>query len=156
MERLWRDGADSRLLVQGSFASSDLERAVAPLLKHPHILRAGFLEPRQFWVWAAAVDVCVNLRFPSAGETSGIAVALMGIGKTVAFSAGEEIARIPDNACLRVDRGPAEAEMLADYLRWLAADREAGLEIGLRAAEYIRAEHTLEKAVEQYRRVLCP
>jgi glycosyltransferase involved in cell wall biosynthesis len=154
MERLWRDGADAWLLVQGSFASSDLERAVAPLLKHPRILRAGFLEPEEFWKWAAAVDVCVNLRFPSAGETSGIAIALMGIGKTVAFSAGEEIARIPDNACLRVDRGPAEADTLADYLRWLTADRQAVLEIGRRAAETIRAEHDLEKAVERYSRVL--
>jgi glycosyltransferase involved in cell wall biosynthesis len=154
MERLWRDGVDSRLLVQGSFASSDLERAVAPLLKNPRILRAGFLEPGEFWKWAAAVDVCVNLRFPSAGETSGIAIAMMGIGKTVAFSAGEEIARIPDNACLRVDRGPAEAQTLADYLRWLAADREAALDIGRRAAEYIRSEHALEKAVAAFRRVL--
>ena len=34
----------------------------------------------------------------------------MGIGKAVVFTEGEEIARIPENACLRVDAGEAEIE----------------------------------------------
>ena len=38
MDRVWKSGADIKLLVQGAFASSDLERAVAPLIaaKSPH------------------------------------------------------------------------------------------------------------------------
>jgi glycosyltransferase involved in cell wall biosynthesis len=154
MERLWRDGVDAKLLVQGAFASSDLERALAPALNHRNVLRAGFLQPKDFWKWASIVDVCVNLRFPTAGETSGIAISMMGIGKPVVFSAGEEIARIPENACLRVDCGPAEEEILADYLKWLAMDREAAQDIGRNASEHIRREHALEKVVPRFAEVL--
>ena len=151
MERIWQAGAEAKLLVQGAFASSDLERALAGRLENdPRILRTGFLDEARFWQWAAAADVCVNLRFPGAAETSGIAIGMMGIGKTVVFTAGEEIARIPENACLRVDRGPAEEEMLADYLRWLACEREAAAEIGRRAAAHIAREHSLEKVAAQY------
>lgn len=157
MERVWREGVDAILVVQGAFASSDLERSIAPRLENrPRILRAGHLSQADFWSWAAATDVCINLRFPTAAETSGIAVSMMGIGKTVIFTAGEEIARIPETACLSVDRGPDEEEILAAYLRWLAADRNAALEIGRRAAEHIAHEHALEKVARQYWDALNP
>ncbi len=89
MDRLWKSGADVKLLVQGAFASSDLERAMTPLLENnPRILRTGRLSEPDFWRWAAAADVCINLRFPAAAETSGIAIRMMGIGKAVVFSIG--------------------------------------------------------------------
>jgi glycosyltransferase involved in cell wall biosynthesis len=141
---------DTRLLIAGSFASSDLERALKTRLPDPRILRAGYLPDADFWRYAAAIDLCVNLRYPTAAETSGIAIRLMGIGKPVVFSDGAEIARIPENACLRVDTGPAEEELLASYIAWLSRDREAGEEIGRRAAAHIAAHHGLETVASLY------
>jgi glycosyltransferase involved in cell wall biosynthesis len=151
MDRLWKSGVDVKFLVQGAFASSDLERAMTPLLENnPRILRIGHLAESDFWRWASAADVCINLRYPTAAETSGIAIRMMGSGKPVIFSAGEETLRYPENACLRVDPGPGEESMLADYLRWLAADRGAGEEIGRRAAAHIAREHALDRVAAQY------
>jgi len=150
-ELAWAEGADLKLLVQGKFASSDLERAMgARLTGNPRILRVGFLEEREFWKWAAAADVCLNLRFPSAAETSGIAIGMMGIGKAVVFTGGDEIVRIPEDACLRVEVGAAEERELADYLVWLAGERGAAEEIGKRAAEYVRAEHAVDRVAQEY------
>jgi glycosyltransferase involved in cell wall biosynthesis len=150
IEQVWRAGADAKLLIAGSFASSDLDRALTPLLADPRILRTGHLPEADFWRYACATDLCINLRFPTAGESSGIAVRMMGIGKPVVFTAGEEIARIPEDACLRVDSGAAEEEMLASILTWLAADPDAALEIGRRAAAHIAREHAIEKIAAQY------
>ncbi len=150
MNRVWDAGADARLLIAGAFASSDLERAAGAWLADPRILRTGYLAEDDFWRYAAATDLCVNLRFPAACETSGIAIRLMGIGKAVVFTAGDEIARIPENACLRVDAGEAEEEMLARIIGWLARDREAAVEIGKRAARHIAREHGIEKVAAQY------
>lgn len=151
MERVWSSGADVKLLVQGAFASSDLERAISPLIqKDPRILRAPALPEIEFWRWAAATDVCLNLRYPRAAETSGIAIRMMGIGKPVIFSSGEEISRFPANSYLSVDTGVSEEAMLADYLVWLAADRRAGEEIGCRAAAHISKEHAIAKVAAQY------
>jgi len=77
--------SDARFLIAGSFASSDLERSLERQLSNPRILRAGYLPEPEFWRYAAAVDLCVNLRYPTAAETSGIAIRLMGIGKPVVF-----------------------------------------------------------------------
>jgi len=151
MDRVWKSGADVKLLVQGGFASSDLERAVTPLIERdPRIVRIGALAELDFWHWAAATDVCLNLRFPAAAETSGIAIRMMGIGKTVIFSAGEELARLPANSFLSVDRGPCEEKMLTDYLVWLESERQALDQIGRRAAAHIAREHSLEKVADQY------
>ena len=153
-ERALRSGADARLLVSGDFVSSTFESAVAPLLQNPRILRTGYLPEGELWRHAAATDVCVNLRYPSAAETSGIAVRMMGIGKPVIFTAGDALARIPANACLRVGVGPDEEQMLAGYLQWLAGNRTAGGEIGRRAARHIAEYHAPEKVAREYWKVL--
>jgi glycosyltransferase involved in cell wall biosynthesis len=158
-DRLWSNGsasgADIKLLVQGAFASSDLERAITPLLAgNPRIFRAGGLPEPDFWRWAAATDVCINLRFPAAAETSGIAVRMMGIGKTVIFSSGEEIAHFPENARLVVDPGMGEENLLADYLLWLAGDRSALEAIGRHASAHIAREHAIDKVAAMYWNVL--
>jgi glycosyltransferase involved in cell wall biosynthesis len=150
LERVWKTHADARLLIAGSFASSDLERSLARQLSAPPVTQVGYLSEPDFWRYAAAVDLCINLRYPTAAETSGIAIRLMGIGKPVIFSSGAEIARIPENACLRVESGPAEEELLAHYIAWLAQDREVAEEIGRRAAAHIAMHHALEAVAAQY------
>ncbi len=146
---------DVALLVAGEFVSPDLGRTVASLLAQPGILRVGYTPEREFWRLASAVDACVNLRYPAAGETSGVTIRLMGIGKPVLMSAGEETARFPETACLRVDHGLAEADMLTEYMTWLAGDREAAAEIGRRGAAHIREHHSLESVARRYWEVLC-
>jgi glycosyltransferase involved in cell wall biosynthesis len=150
MQRLWGEGLDVRLLVQGEFSSSDLERALRDQLRSPHILRAGYLEPTEFWKYAAATDLCINLRYPSAGETSGIAISMMGIQKPVIFTAGAEISRFPENACLRVDLGPVEEDHLAGLIRWMASDRSALSEIGSRAGAHVLAEHNADRIAQRF------
>ena len=145
---------DARLLVSGDFVSRALESALAPLLQHPRILRTAYLPEAEMWRYAAATDLCINLRYPSAAETSGIAVRMMGIGKPVVFTASEALDRIPENACLRVPVGSDEEEMLAGYIAWLAANRSAAVEIGKRAAAHIREHHAPEKVASEYWSVL--
>jgi glycosyltransferase involved in cell wall biosynthesis len=150
-----RAHSDTRLLVSGDFVSSTFESAIAPLLQHPRVIRTGYLPEPELWRYAAATDLCVNLRYPSAAETSGIGIRMMGIGKPVVFTASEALARIPANACLRLDVGADEGQMLAGYIALLAGNREAGLEIGRRAAAHIALCHDPQKVAREYWRVLA-
>lgn len=150
MDRVWSEGADAALLVAGDFVSADLARSLAPLLRDRRILRVGHLPEPDFWRFAAVTDVCVNLRYPAAGESSGIAVRMMGTGTAVVLTAGAETSRFPENAALRVDSGACELDMLTSLLAWLARDRSAAEEIGKRAAAHIAAEHDVNKVAERY------
>jgi glycosyltransferase involved in cell wall biosynthesis len=146
-----RRSADMLLLVAGDFVSSDLSRSVEPLLGNDAgIIRIGYLDEGDFWTCASAVDACINLRYPMAGETSGIAIRLMGLGKTVLLSAGHETSRFPESACVRIDPGQAEEEMLTEYLVWLARSPSDSRAIGQRASEYIREHHAPARVARLY------
>jgi glycosyltransferase involved in cell wall biosynthesis len=146
---------NTAFLLAGQFVSSDLARAIHPLLSQPGVIRLGHLAQSRFWSAAAATDACINLRYPSAGETSAIAIGLMGLGKPVIVSNGEENARFPQSACLRVDTGPAEEEMLAEYMLSLRILPGLGPEIGRHAAEYIHHWHSVDRVAELYWETLC-
>jgi glycosyltransferase involved in cell wall biosynthesis len=146
---------NTAFLLAGQFVSSDLARTLHPLLRQPGVIRLGHLAEGRFWNVAAATDVCVNLRYPSAGETSAIAIGLMGLGKPVIVSSGEENARYPEWACLRVDTGLAEEEMLAEYMLSLRILPGLAAEIGSRAEEYIRRWHSVERVAKLYWETLC-
>ena len=135
------------VILAGSFVSADLQRSVG-------MEATGPLSKQEFWRAAHSVDVCVNLRYPSAHETSGIGVLLMGIGKPVIFTAGKELARLPENMHLSVEHGPCEEEELSELLIWLANNREAGRMIGQNAANHIAKEHSLERVAARYWEVL--
>jgi glycosyltransferase involved in cell wall biosynthesis len=145
-----RSQADCALLVCGTFASRDLERNLSARLSGPGILRMGYVPEPSFWEIVQATDACLNLRYPGAGETSGIAMRLMSAGKPVILTASEETSGLPEGTCLRVDAGVAETEMLAQYISWLATERHWAKEIGLRAAAYVRECHSPERAARMY------
>jgi glycosyltransferase involved in cell wall biosynthesis len=143
------------LLIAGDFVSSDLARAVGPFLTGPGIRRIGYLPEREFWVAASAIDACINLRYPAAGETSGISVRLMGIAKPVMMTAGEEISRYPETACFRITPGVAEKRSLMEHIVVAAVSPQTSRELGSRGAGHIRSFHSLDRVAEQYWETLC-
>ncbi|MEO7146246.1 MAG: glycosyltransferase [Bryobacteraceae bacterium] len=153
-ERVRREMPRAGLLIAGDFVSTDLARSLEPSVKAAGVRRIGFLKEPDFWRYAAAVDACVNLRYPAAGESSGIAIRLMGIGKPVMVTEGEETSRIPEGACVRVDTGDAEIDMLTEYMRWMAISPGAAREIGARAAAHIAEHHAIDRVAAQFWRVL--
>ncbi len=150
-----RQAVDAVLVLAGEFISSDLARAVGPFMNRPDIRFIGARSDRDFWRLAAASDACINLRYPAAGETSGITIGLMGMGKPVVVTESEEVSRFPAGSCLRVDHAVAEKDELVQYMMLLA--RSGGLdgEIGRLAAAHIRECHSLEAVAGSYWEVLC-
>jgi hypothetical protein len=149
LEACKRAGVD--LMVAGSLPT-ELERALRPAMQG--IRREPYATRERFLQLAHEVDCCINLRYPPAGETSGIGVLLMGIGRPVVFTDGEEIARYPGDACIRIDSGVAEREHLADALTWLRIRRSHARAIGSNASEYIRREHAAERVARLYQEAL--
>jgi glycosyltransferase involved in cell wall biosynthesis len=143
------------LLIAGQFVSTDLERAVAPMLRAPGVSRLPHLAEREFWLAARAVDACINLRYPAAGESSGIAVRMMGIGTPVLLTAGAESAPFPEDACVRIAAGPSERDSLRHHMVLLTSMTEVAVTIGQRGAAHIAAHHRVEQIGKRFWEVLC-
>jgi glycosyltransferase involved in cell wall biosynthesis len=153
--RLHAEQPRTALLVAGSFVSTDLERAVEPLLREPGIVRVPYLSEREFWLAASAVDACINLRYPAAGETSAIAIQLMGLSKPVLLTDAEECARFPEDACVRIAAGLGERESLWRHMVLITSLPGVARAIGHKGALYIGEHHPLEQVAQQYWETLC-
>jgi glycosyltransferase involved in cell wall biosynthesis len=143
------------LLVAGDFVSKDLERSAERLLSAPHVRRLPYLPGADFWLAASAVDACINLRYPAAGETSGIAIRLMGIGKPVMVTDALECARFPEGAVVRVAPGLGERQSLCAHIILLTSMSDVARAIGQRGAGHIQARHRVDLAGSLYWDLLC-
>lgn len=152
---LHKENPRTALLLAGQFVSSDLERAVQPMLAAPGVFRRPHLLEREFWLAAQSVDACINLRYPAAGETSGIAIRFMGIGKPVLLTDGQEISRFPDDACLRISPGLPEFDSLLAHMILLTSVAEVADTVGRRGAGFIQSNHRVEQIGKQYWQLLC-
>ena len=141
---------DVAMLIAGDWGSVDLQRAVEPWMGSPGVIRVGHTPKALFWKLAHACDVCVNLRYPTAGESSAIGIHLMGIGKPVLVTRGGETAEFPDSACIRIDPDETEPEMLLECFEWLSAHPRERAAMGALAAGYIAEHHDLEAVARRY------
>lgn len=143
------------LLLAGEVVSNDLARLLENEAAQPAIYRLGHLNDKDFRIAGAAVDCCLNLRYPGVGETSGIAVRLMELGKPVIVTDSAENADYPPEAVLRVAPGVAEAGELFDHMILVTEFPAIAREIGSAARLHVRKHHALDAVARRYWEVLC-
>jgi hypothetical protein len=146
--RVFAKMSDFRLLLAGNMVSSDLRRATEPLLALPNVHHIGYMSPESYWTAALAMDACINLRYPAAGETSGVSVGMMGAGRPVVMTDSPENARYPEGTCIKIGAGISEEAELEVVLRWAADHRSQLREMGRRAADYTRKVHAVSKVAD--------
>ncbi len=92
-----------------------------------------------------AADIVVHLRYPTTRETSAVLLRVLAQGRAAVVSDLQHQAEIPDGAVLRADVADEEGEVTR-AISALAADPERRVELGRRAAAFVRREHSAERA----------
>jgi glycosyltransferase involved in cell wall biosynthesis len=129
-----------RLLIVGEPAPNvDVDA-----LRGDGITFTGYVPDDEFAAYFAAVDRLVNLRYPSAGETSGTLIRAFEAGKPVAVSDYAQFAEFPDDCVVKIPFGDREVETLADFfVRHLGEPSEA-------QAKWLRENASMELTVRGY------
>lgn len=110
----------------------------------------GFAARELFDSYMQVADVSLNLRYPTAGETSASALRCLAAGKATIVSALGANREIPEEVCFKVPvGGEEEIAEIAALLRRLACSGE-GAKVGARAREFIAKRHTIERAARTY------
>jgi len=132
------------LLLVGPF-SPGLEPALPAGAMHH-----DYVDEERLWSLLSASDVSVSLRYPTMGETSGIVVRALSLGKPLVVSDVGWFADLPDDAAVKIPVGGEEVELLADALDGLARDPARGAEMGAAARALAEGENELERVAEAY------
>lgn len=139
------------LLVGKTLPSFNMDHLIRSVgVEKDAVILTGYVDKETFLRYMATIDLALNLRFPTCGETSGAVIRLMGLGKPVIVSNAGSFAEYPDDCCVKIDIDEMEEEMLLTMMRALATDEELRDQIGINAQEYIQTYHTLEKSAQGY------
>ena len=99
----------------------------------------------------AAVDVAMNLRYPSAGETSATLMRLMGAGTATIVTDDGPMAELPGDCCVKIRPDGYEEILLAEMLLALFEREELRRAIGENARRFVRENHAVDRTARLYR-----
>jgi glycosyltransferase involved in cell wall biosynthesis len=137
---------DARLILGGAVEPAiELERRMPP-----GVIHEGRVSEERLWSLLASCDVCVALRRPTRGETSGMAIRALSAGKPLVVSEAGWFAELPASAAAKVPVDDREAETLAAFLGRLAADPGLRERMSTAAREYVQRVHALDTVADLY------
>jgi glycosyltransferase involved in cell wall biosynthesis len=131
--------------------------SVAPGLKlelPDDAVHADYVSEDRLWAFLAAADVCVSLRFPTMGETSGMVVRALTAGRPQVVSDVGWFSELPEEVALKVPVAEDEVEILADELEHLAREPELRVSMAAAARGFAQREHDLGRVADAYAAVL--
>lgn len=126
--------------------------------------RAHGLEPVTRWLGRVAAeefegllvaaDLCVNLRWPTGGETSGSLLRMLAAGRATLVTETGSFAEVPPDACINVPLGADEEATIVRAI--VRAGREPGWadQIGARARAFVAEKHSFTRTVAGYQAVI--
>jgi glycosyltransferase involved in cell wall biosynthesis len=114
-----RDNPALRLLVVGEPAPNlDLSKLARRFDVPDEAWQAtGYVAEDAFDRYLSKVDRVVNLRYPTAGETSGALLRIFHAGKPVAVSDYGQFAEFPDDSVTKIPLGAGEIEALVEFMK---------------------------------------
>lgn len=137
---------DARYLLVGDPQPDvDLGGLVAQLGVGQAVARVGYVENlNEFVDWISTVDVVVNLRQPTVGETSAVALRAMAAARPLIVYDHGWYSEIPDTAAIKVP--PDDDEALRQAMEALAVSPERRLMMGQAGHDYV-VEHYAPSSV---------
>lgn len=133
------------LVVGESPAASPLPALAAELGVADRVTETGFVPYDELSAAIAACDLCLNLRYPTAGETSASLLRVLAVGRPALVSDYAQFAELPEEVVVKIPLA-GEVPALAAALRELLAAPERLAAMGEAAREHVRTHHDLEAA----------
>ena len=156
MAELRQSGVDLRLEVCGlpGAASNKLVAQIDALGLGSAVRLRGHLEHEAFLAEIAAVDVCINLRDPTMGETSAVVTQALQLGTPVIVSDTGWYSELPDFV-LKVPTGPDAVGSLVKHLGRLHSDRELLHSLAESTRRYALTELNFAAMIARYAEIIA-
>jgi glycosyltransferase involved in cell wall biosynthesis len=138
------------LLIGRESPNYQVEEVIRALGLGGAVRRIGFAASDDYQNYIAAADVCLNLRYPTAGETSASLLRLFAAGKAVIVTRTGAYAELPDNVCAKIEADEYEQDLLREHLDFLARRRDVRAALGASARTFAISCHSPEQAAEAY------
>lgn len=149
-------GVNAHYIIVGS---------VSPAVSLPTLVRrtntqgavhvTGYVSASEFNAYVALADVCINLRHPTAGETSASLLRLLAAAKPTLITASGSFLEIPETAAVHIPLDASERDMLSHTAYLLYRHPELRQCLADNARAHVQDAHTLPRSAAAYAQALA-
>jgi glycosyltransferase involved in cell wall biosynthesis len=123
------------------------------------VVVTGFVDLESFEMYIDAADICLNLRYPYNGESSGSLARILAKGKCVIVNDLGSFSEIPDNSCVKLPSPELldieeEVKLIIREVNNLLSDCDRIKSIKINAREFAEKELNLNHVANLYRKVI--
>jgi glycosyltransferase involved in cell wall biosynthesis len=137
--RLHAEAPEARLILVGAdHTGGGLDRLIDRVGVRDAVRHAGFVDLERFYLYLRAVDAVINLRYPSAGESSGTFARALAEGKPTIVNNYGSFAEVHRDVTLKVEIDGPQDEQVGEHLLHLRRDPAFREAIAAGARAYAR------------------
>lgn len=118
------------------------------------VVITGYVDFVDFHNYIKAIDLSINLRYPTAGETSAALIRTLGAGNPTVVSNYRQFSEFPDDCCMKVDFGNDEVDQLFYFMQLICKDKSKAAWFANNARRYVREDFSLDGAADGYYRFI--
>lgn len=130
--------------------SLDIEGLIKELDLYDEVKIIGYTDLVAFKEYIQLSDICLNLRYPTMGETSASLFRILGYGKPVIVSDCGSFSDLPKEISRHVRIGEEEESDIAKYVSELIGNDKLRIKMGKSAFEFIKREHSIDRTIDTY------
>lgn len=150
LQRLAGRGVRARyLLVGGPVPHYDPLSEARDLGVAGDVRLIGRVSEEEFHLYAFASDLCLNLRYPTAGETSATLLRLLACGRPVVVTDQVHVRDFPESVVARSRLEGDEDGLYCDLMDLIRSEARRA-ELGERARRFAEREATVEAMASDY------
>jgi len=138
--------------IVGSGLQAELEKKIAGLQLEREVTITGFTDLDGFKTYMGACDICLNLRYPTQGETSASLHRMLGMGKPVIVTDIGSYQEYPDDIVFKVRFDKHETDDIFNALNNLTKSRGEIARISQNALRYAKENFDIKRNAKQYHR----
>ena len=156
---LRKERSNIRLILCGQL-SEDIKPEFAKTVNGENLADSvtvtGYTDIEKFEEYIDMTDICLNLRYPCNGETSGSLMRILARGKCVAVNNIGSFSEIPDGICVKLPSAEEmgeekEIECIYSTLKKLAESEEERKRYGESARQFAEKNLDIKHVALQYR-----
>jgi glycosyltransferase involved in cell wall biosynthesis len=141
-----------KLLVVGQ--GQDVGSMIRSFGLQDRVICPGFLPDADLEKYLKAVDIVINLRYPSMGETSLTLIQAMYHARPCIVTNDAWFSELPDSCLWKISMGETELEELRQAIASLADDPDRRRALGDAAHDYVTSHCMPDQVAVQYKEVL--
>jgi len=142
---------NSVFLIVGAFQTKEYEKEIHYLIEQlgigDKVIETGYVS--DLFSYVDITDIAIQLRYPTAGETSIITLQIMGLGKPTLVSNVGSFKELPDNALIKINVDKKEESSILQGFKELSKLNYRNL-LGQNARKYIKNEHDPKKIAYEF------